>query len=468
MTRATLLSLLAHPAALSAPDVRALEELAHAFPYCQTAHLLLAKAAHDQDSMLAAQRLRRAATYAADRTRLRQLIDLPAPVAAAAPVAVETGPSVPPATAAPAELPSQPNTLTSNEDSGGSIQTAGAEYNNALEDQPDHVILPAPSSPAEATPTAAPEAATPETQAIAFVAKPPLAEAPELPAPEVAAPAAPIAEALLIAVDIVEPIAAEATQVPGEDAYAAPAETVPTPPPPADAATNSPKPTELPAGPAADQQPAAPADELPAQAPPIRPPVAAEAAHFEFGLAASEPAELTAYRLPELEAPTRATPVLPQFSGAPEVSYAPSEGSRLGFCLVPAVADPAAVPGCELPPAGEFFAPDALLLDFLAALPPIEPPRPSSLDLINSFLQRAPLASRRRAMPSPAMPDPEAQADLSLPSTRIEFDLVSENLAAILARQGKNERAIAVYEKLMAKYPEKMAYFAAQIESLRP
>ena len=71
-------------------------------------------------------------------------------------------------------------------------------------------------------------------------------------------------------------------------------------------------------------------------------------------------------------------------------------------------------------------------------------------------------------MPSPAMPDPEAQADLSLLSTRVEPDLISENLAAILARQGKNERAIAVYERLMAKYPEKVAYFATQIESLRP
>jgi len=37
-----------------------------------------------------------------------------------------------------------------------------------------------------------------------------------------------------------------------------------------------------------------------------------------------------------------------------------------------------------------------------------------------------------------------------------------------LARQGKTERAIAVYERLMVKQPEKMAYFAAQIESLRP
>ncbi|RZK48834.1 MAG: hypothetical protein EOO59_16640, partial [Hymenobacter sp.] len=82
MTRSTLLQLLAHPAALSGADVRELEQLAQAFPYCQTAHLLLAKAAHDQGSMLAGQRLRRAATYATNRALLRQLIEQPAPAEA--------------------------------------------------------------------------------------------------------------------------------------------------------------------------------------------------------------------------------------------------------------------------------------------------------------------------------------------------------------------------------------------------
>ena len=59
MTRATLLHVLDHPTALGPAEVRELEQLAQAFPYCQTAHLLLAKAAHDQGTMLAGQRLRR-------------------------------------------------------------------------------------------------------------------------------------------------------------------------------------------------------------------------------------------------------------------------------------------------------------------------------------------------------------------------------------------------------------------------
>ncbi|GAB4341823.1 MAG: hypothetical protein OHK0038_21580 [Flammeovirgaceae bacterium] len=43
----------------------------------------------------------------------------------------------------------------------------------------------------------------------------------------------------------------------------------------------------------------------------------------------------------------------------------------------------------------------------------------------------------------------------------------SENLAMILKRQGKIERAIQIYEDLILKYPEKRGYFAAQIEKTR-
>ena len=62
MTRASLLHILDHVSRISEAEVRELEQLATTFPYCQTAHVLLAKAAHDRGSMLASQRLRRAAT----------------------------------------------------------------------------------------------------------------------------------------------------------------------------------------------------------------------------------------------------------------------------------------------------------------------------------------------------------------------------------------------------------------------
>jgi len=407
MTRATLLQLLTHPTAIAGADVRALEKLAEAFPYCQTAHLLLAKAAHDQGSMLAGQHLRRAATYAADRSRLRQLLEL-----------------------TPAAVP-----------------------------------MPAPLQPALIAP--APEVIAPVPE--------PAAMEPELPAPTVEIPVA-------------EPVAA-----PVEEPAAEPANVVEPLPLPADtlldstpiasftsSATSS-LTTDSQDNNSTEQQPAeidlpppveaALPDELPAQAPPIRPPAEAVAAHAEFGLAEASPVELMAYQLPELTMPEAepadlpvaqvSTPRLPPFSGVPDIGYAPGEGSRLGFCLLLAATEPTAT---SLPPTGDFFAPDALLLAHLAAQPTPALPKASSLDLINSFLKRAPAPARRRPQP---LAEVNEQADLSVRSNRPEQDLASESLAKILVRQGKVDRAIAVYERLMVKHPEKMAYFAAQIESLR-
>jgi len=45
-------------------------------------------------------------------------------------------------------------------------------------------------------------------------------------------------------------------------------------------------------------------------------------------------------------------------------------------------------------------------------------------------------------------------------------DLASETLADLLILQGKNKKAIKMYRQLSLKFPEKSAYFAAQIEKL--
>ena len=242
--------------------------------------------------------------------------------------------------------------------------------------------------------------------------------------------------------------------------------------------------------------------ELPAQAPAIRPPVEAGAARFEYGLAEPTPQPAgPLYELPGLvdewasaavtlslggpkllaTAPVAASPVFTPaaFTGDAAVGYAYGESSRLGLAMqlldvltakaeaaeattaVVAAAQPAATP---LPPTGTFFEPDPLLLDHWATHRPVVPELPSPLDLINNFLRRQPRLTRAAMLP----PAATHQADLSVRSTRAEPDLVSENLARIFVRQGKTARAIEIYEKLMVKQPEKLAYFAAQIQSLQP
>ncbi|MDQ3392624.1 MAG: hypothetical protein M3512_00675 [Bacteroidota bacterium] len=57
--------------------------------------------------------------------------------------------------------------------------------------------------------------------------------------------------------------------------------------------------------------------------------------------------------------------------------------------------------------------------------------------------------------------------DLSIPKLTIGEHLISENLAVILNNQGKSQKAINIYEKLILKFPEKKAYFASCIEEIK-
>lgn len=84
------------------------------------------------------------------------------------------------------------------------------------------------------------------------------------------------------------------------------------------------------------------------------------------------------------------------------------------------------------------------------------------IEIIEQFIKSNPLIT-------PPKSKPAENQDLasSLKSGEFGDHIISETLAEILIRQGKKDKAIEVYKKLIWKFPQKKAYFAAQIEELR-
>ncbi len=60
----------------------------------------------------------------------------------------------------------------------------------------------------------------------------------------------------------------------------------------------------------------------------------------------------------------------------------------------------------------------------------------------------------------------EIQSDLSETSTAIRETPVTENFAVIMEKQGKIDKAVEIYRKLIWKFPQKKTYFADKIKEL--
>jgi len=84
------------------------------------------------------------------------------------------------------------------------------------------------------------------------------------------------------------------------------------------------------------------------------------------------------------------------------------------------------------------------------------------IDIIDQFIKTQP--SLPRAKPTATV---APENDLSESSAQFGENIVSETLVEILLKQGKKEKAIEALKKLIWKFPQKKAYFAAQIEELR-
>ncbi|UOQ64450.1 hypothetical protein [Hymenobacter volaticus] len=483
MTRASLLHILNHVGSISEAEIRELEQLAAAFPYCQTAHVLLAKAAHDQGSMLASQRLRRAATYAADRQLLRQLLEQPTPET----TTIELS--------APKELPAPPEAnlpaaAVSASSSTAFIQSLVTEDVQLLETQEEEA-----TTVVEETATEVQETSVPEPVAVFD----PIVAEQETDVQEAVDSTQAHTEQVESeleepgSLDTIEPLASVETP---EEVAKAPEESIETlPVSSADSETEAtvPEPVEPflstsevdsdSASIATDDTqavdvvnaPDAELEVLPAVAPPIRPPAEVGTSRFEFGL--SEPNKLPVpilYQLPGLDEeetveeadeeynlfpPASTTVLAPPFRVDTDVAYSLLEGgSRFGYALQ--------MRDDELTqplPATEFFPPDALLhAHASSANQPRSIPTPSSFDLINRFLKVQP-----RLKAPGVLPTVNEQTDLAARSTHAPPALASESLAKILIKQGKTERAIEIYEQLMVRQPEKSAYFADQIQQLK-
>jgi len=109
---------------------------------------------------------------------------------------------------------------------------------------------------------------------------------------------------------------------------------------------------------------------------------------------------------------------------------------------------------------------DELLTEIKSSKKKVKPEGPKQkeqIEIIEQFIKTQPTIKGKVASEEKALP----KDDLAEKNLSYNENIISETLAQILIKQGKKEKAIEVLKKLIWKFPQKKAYFAAQIEDLK-
>jgi len=501
MNKAAFLDILHHVSAITDQEISELEKLALNFPYCQSAHLLLAKAAYDRGSMLSNQWLRRAAACATNRQLLKKLIYtsgtdiILAPLEPTAePILAEAAekPALSPDIIGGAEKEDQPSseTLIIDQnietpvpiiDTPADQSKETSEVNSNTLAEPTEELADLPQIPEVITPIAdnhvqeddiLVEEVTASSEILKLAETIPLETTPAIIQPELA-PELFDEYDLLFTVDhlnaslpFADPVTAfiNSEQTPETNEEITPEELLP-------ASDFSATASHL--NTAAE---IVMADDILARQDPIETALDLEEAAVyaqEVLIDASTTAETIArfddyLFTPEKEAEgTYDVNVSKTYQE--ELIYKVFEANELGYWMESSRLGEVLLVKNDLATAQPYYFSPELFLEYSQEneLAHYEAP-PSSIltrqfDIIEQFLKLNPKLKSMVHVKVKAEP----QEDLSSRSTKIKKTLASENLANILVQQGKVKKAIKIYEHLILKIPDKKAYFASQIEKLQ-